>query len=517
MKKIYLTLLMVKLCAFVTLQAQVGVGTTTPDAFLDLENTSTSDNTLQINARGTTNTSSAQWLRNYGLGRGINLQTLNTSNDLPALDISQIGTGSFARGASIEMDAASTAVGLIVFQDGTGDAIYTSNSDSGWGINNYISGSGSGVFNNIQGTGGYGVYTSLTHHGGTGEYINYNDQNGVGVRVVGVDDTSTPTTGGDVFGFWSDVYTDTASSGDVFYGAAFVGFQYGIGRGIDIEHSGTEGECAEFTITDTNNNDSVLNLITEGGGSAINASNDDDSITGTLVVADFSYTGSDVDDHIAVRGISAPATNYGYGVYGQGSFYGVFSNGDQGATGTKTFLIDHPSDPANKFLRHYSIESDEILNMYRGTETFNAEGKAIVQLPDYYDVVNTNPSYQLTPIGAAMNLYIEREIEQGVFVIAGGVANKKVSWIITAERNDPYIKQNPHLKEPVFNKEGERSGKYLTPELYDQPKSKGLFYNKNDEKPKTSSTPYRPKKSKELEKRIEKKNDNEGEKVEEER
>ncbi|MDP5082224.1 MAG: hypothetical protein NWP87_06160, partial [Winogradskyella sp.] len=149
--------------------------------------------------------------------------------------------------------------------------------------------------------------------------------------------------------------------------------------------------------------------------------------------------------------------------------------------------IDHPEDPANKILKHFSIESNEVLNMYRGIESFDANGKAVVSLPDYYDSINKNPSYQLTPIGAAMpNLYIESEINNGEFIIAGGVANKKVSWQITSERNDPYLKQNPEQRDVVLIKEGERSGKYLNPELYGQPKGKGLFYNANNENQKAS-------------------------------
>merc|ERR1712169_113509 len=120
---------------------------------------------------------------------------------------------------------------------------------------------------------------------------------------------------------------------------------------------------------------------------------------------------------------------------GEGGWYGVLSLGDSSASGGKYFTIDHPANPENKILRHASIESNEILNLYRGTTTLNTDGKAVVTLPDYYDLININPSYQLTAVGASMpNLFIEREIENGEFIIGGGIPNKKVSWVVTSER-----------------------------------------------------------------------------------
>lgn len=84
-------------------------------------------------------------------------------------------------------------------------------------------------------------------------------------------------------------------------------------------------------------------------------------------------------NNIAVQGSS----NTGVGVWGEnldGSYFGVFANGDLGSNGIKTFMIDHPRDPENKYLMHFSIESDEVLNVYRGTAQFNENGEAIVEL-----------------------------------------------------------------------------------------------------------------------------------------
>ena len=87
------------------------------------------------------------------------------------------------------------------------------------------------------------------------------------------------------------------------------------------------------------------------------------------------------------------------------------------ATGAKPFMIDHPADPANKYLKHFALESDEVLNVYRGTIMLDGAGKATVTLPDYVELVNIDFSYQLTGIGPPVHPYIESEISSGFIYI----------------------------------------------------------------------------------------------------
>lgn len=142
--------------------------------------------------------------------------------------------------------------------------------------------------------------------------------------------------------------------------------------------------------------------------------------------------------------------------------------GDLVVSGTKNFRIDHPLDPENKYLNHFSIESNEVLNIYRGTVAFDADGNAIVQLPNWFDAVNKNASYQLTPIGGYAPIYIAKKIKDGRFVISGGMAGMEVSWAVYAERNDPYLQQNPEAKEVEEYKSAREVGKYLRPDLYNK-------------------------------------------------
>ena len=194
-------------------------------------------------------------------------------------------------------------------------------------------------------------------------------------------------------------------------------------------------------------------------------------------------------DGIGVFGLFAPTPNWGYGVVGQGNWYGVFANGNMGASGTKPFQIDHPLDPANKYLRHYSMEGPEVLNFYRGNVVLDAQGEAVVQMPSYFHSINIDFSYTLTPIGAAANLFVKAEIDaQGQFKIAGGQSGQKVSWNVQAKRNDPYVQQNPLSAEVEIAKRPEDVGKYLQPELYGLPKEAGIFHRYGTEAAKFEPT-----------------------------
>ncbi|MCH2194270.1 hypothetical protein [Kordia sp.] len=219
-----------------------------------------------------------------------------------------------------------------------------------------------------------------------------------------------------------------------------------------------------------------------GTGSGVYGQTDTAGGTGVYGLSQSSGYGIHGENTGSGSGIYGLTSHTGsYGVVGENtgvSNNAIHANGNLSASGTKTFKIDHPLDPENRYLKHFSIESNEILNVYRGIATFDANGKAIITMPEYYEAINKNPSYQLTPIGASMSgLFIERELTGGSFVIGGGISGKKVSWQLTAERNDPYLKQNP--KERIVEADkGENRGKYLMPDLYNQGKSKEIFKRK---------------------------------------
>lgn len=133
--------------------------------------------------------------------------------------------------------------------------------------------------------------------------------------------------------------------------------------------------------------------------------------------------------------------------------------GDLNVLGEKNFRIDHPDDPYNKYLFHASIESDDVLNQYSGNVITDANGVAIVTLPDYVQKINIDFRYQLTVIGVFAQAIISKEISNNTFEIKTDKPNVKVSWQITAKRNDSVLKSKPFRA--IREKEGDARGKLL--------------------------------------------------------
>lgn len=132
--------------------------------------------------------------------------------------------------------------------------------------------------------------------------------------------------------------------------------------------------------------------------------------------------------------------------------------------GTTELKIDHPLDPANKYLHHAGVESSDMMNIYSGNVVLNQSGEAEVDLPAWFEALNENFRYQLTCIGGSAPVYISQEVHNNRFRIAGGRAGLKVSWQLTATRHDAYAQahQSPVEEEKPL---AER-GTYLHPELY---------------------------------------------------
>jgi hypothetical protein len=163
--------------------------------------------------------------------------------------------------------------------------------------------------------------------------------------------------------------------------------------------------------------------------------------------------------------------------WGPGHYAGDFV-GDVSITGSLSksagsFKIDHPLDPENKYLQHSFVESPDMMNVYNGNVTLDENGQAVVELPAYFEALNGDFRYQLTPIGApGPNLHIAEKIYDNRFKIAGGKSGMEVSWQVTGVRYDPYAVANPIQVEE--DKPAEERGYYLHPDAYGLPEEKGI-------------------------------------------
>lgn len=371
---------------------------------------------------------------------------------------------------------------------------------------------------------GFGILGTLSNHD-----VRFYTNNIERMRIFSsgqIAVNATAPIASDVFSSYSTGFNSAVSGYALGTGIGIYGQNNSSGRGVyglcggtgvavyAINSSASSGRAIEATISSSSNTDIVIGAFNNGSGRAGNfqnqlvsniavtlfASNSTTSTnTGAAAIwgqsngvrgivglsnlannnsigATGQYIGGGNIDAIGVFGLANSNTGFGFGVVGQASWRAIFANGNFAASGTKAFQIDHPQDPGNKFLLHYSVESPEVLNIYRGTIVLDAYGNRDVELPSYFESININYSYQLTAIGIAMpELHISKELQNGIFRISGGVPGKKVSWIVIAQRHDEWIKHHPESEVVELEKKPHERGKFLHPELNGETNEKSLF------------------------------------------
>jgi hypothetical protein len=379
---------------------------------------------------------------------------------------------------------------------------------------------GAGVFGEATSPTGktYGVRGLAASPDGIGVYGKSAGSSGQRIGVMG--ETDSPS-GHAVHG--------QAAAGIGVYGAAFYGIGYGV-FGYNVSGTGVKGFTASTTGTVSAVNGETVSVSGRGVlGLATNASGTNFGVDGRsystggrgVYGGAWATSGSNIGVMGASlspvgRGVYGDAPTYavwgsawqtsgftigvigqskstsgrgvygshlatsgtGYGVLGETSSpagYGGFFRGRVHVTGVLTkggggFLIDHPVEPADRYLEHSFVEAPERLNVYRGLVTLDARGSATVRLPRYNRALNTDFGYQLTPIGGpAPGLHVARELSGSSFRIAGGDPGQKVCWQLSASRQDAWAKANPlRVDRP---KRARDRGKYLHPEVFGAPRS----------------------------------------------
>jgi len=453
---------------------------------------------LYMDLSNAANASIGYDLRHAGTGRGSYMELSNAANASTGAAIIHDGTG---RGMDISLNnLTSTGLGFGLFHDGLGrggniSLSNAANTDMGWGV--FHSGTGIGLYSQTVGD---AVYGFVTGDKGTGGSFVVNsttaDRDAIGAIVI---------------------YNGTGTAGG------------GGGNAVEIQHNGTNGNGVDVFMGDpsiaagpanTTSEYAAMSVSHMATGTAATAGLNKTAITATNNSADPSVlvfnNGTDDGDGMnvfitpatpppaptlpqlasnnqaaAIYAQAADATGgEGIGVFGFGGDvgvagatnggvgYGLYSFTNFAAAGAKSFHIDYPLDPANKTLRHFCIESDEILNMYRGVVELDANGQATIELPEYFEAVNINPSYQLTAIGTPKQPYVLEEIEGNTFKVAGA-PNTKVSWTVHAERNDPtiqYFNEKNNFSENIQDKKPHQVGLYITPEAYGKDEMYGVGY-----------------------------------------
>jgi trimeric autotransporter adhesin len=370
-------------------------------------------------------------------------------------------------GAGVKgIDAASTGTG-VSGQGGT------------YGVYGFSTGRNSyGVYGGSSGSSGYGVYGAAASQSGAGvEGVNSQGTGVIGQGLAyGISGSESLPTGIAVTGY------TTADSSDGVYGFGSSGIGvfgdtdsgYGVygrvqGAGVDAVHGDSYSQYAGVSGENFN--------TTLGYGVYGQA----ESAAGYGVYGTNSAAGA------GVYGTS----NGGWGVdaYGTSGATGVLAGSDTGYAGwfnadvevdgkltatSKDFKIDHPLDPADKYLFHASVESSEMMNIYTGNITTDSQGDATVRFPEWFDALNTDFRYQLTVIGKFAQAIVAREIENHQFKIKTSLPNVRVSWQVTGVRQDAWAKAHPLQVEQ--EKPQRERGFYLHPELFGAPRERGILW-----------------------------------------
>jgi hypothetical protein len=220
-------------------------------------------------------------------------------------------------------------------------------------------------------------------------------------------------------------------------------------------------------------------------GFAISGENNHHGVFGNSLGTSFGYSGvygasNSTGGGAGVYGLGHSTSGNAIGVYGHSNSatgYGIYSSGRFIATGSKNFRIDHPRDPENTYINHFCAEGPEPFNIYRGRVRLDDAGRAWAQLPEYFEDINIEFEYQLTPVGGpAPMLHVAAEVEGNRFLIAGGTPGQRISWTVTAVRNDAWVRAHP--MPDVMPKPEYQRGRYLHPELWGQPAEKAVFDNR---------------------------------------
>jgi hypothetical protein len=332
-----------------------------------------------------------------------------------------------------------------------------------------------GVYGNGGHTGVYGV-------GGIG--VQGESANGVGVRgVTDSPDLNDVGVHGRNDGAGNGVFGE-AQSGTGVAATSATGF------GLVATTGGGSSVAGVLGSTNANHGRGVIGRANNGASAR--------GVTGESANGTGVYGGSSGDNSQGVYGMSVNGVGVraysenDIGLVARSDCYACAPNflagyfvGNVAVTGNLSkgggsFKIDHPLDPANKYLYHSFVESPDMMNIYNGNVTTDANGEAAVALPDYFEALNRDYRYQLTVIGQfAQAIVAERIQGRGVFKIKTDKPNVEVSWQVTGVRKDAFAEAN---RIPVEEAKPERErGYYLHPKLFGQSEERDVEWARHPE------------------------------------
>jgi hypothetical protein len=389
--------------------------------------------------------------------------------------------GSLVMGAS--NDAGTTNTDLAT--NSTGTALYVHQNGTGTAVRGIANNGIAGFFTSSNGSGVSGVVANNTKYGvyGGNDALTYGG--GAAIRAAGGQNHGLVATTASTSAFAIKATNTNAGTG--YAAGPCIRALSGGGTDADIDGLALHRGAGEFCGA------SGVVAVGKSSFGVYGSSVSSYGVNGVSNSMAGVYGVSDTGD--GVHGSSSSATGVygrcdsGVGVYGStDSGFGLYSNGDEIVNGDLnvigtlskgggSFKIDHPLDPANKFLYHSFVESPDMLNVYSGTVTLDARGEATVSLPAWFDALNRDARIQLTAVGEFSPLYVKSEMHGGSFSMAGGKASQRVYWQLTGIRQDAWA--NAHRIPVEEEKPAAERGLYLHPTEHGKPDTKGIEQVRN--------------------------------------
>ena len=381
------------------------------------------------------------------LGEVMFLSAFGVQNPVGVRGISEVaphGVGGEFRG---------TRTGVIGEATGTGayyGGYFEADSSSSSGIGAYGKGEAFGLYGRTTGSGG----TAVKGYSNTGDSVGLMGAIGPGsigasVAVHGQTESGSASTVGVLGEYIGTAIVDARGV----EGISTPGPYYGVGGHFE---GGWRGVAGYATVAGYGSR--YAGIFSATGGEGI--------IYGVYATADDPQNDGDAR---ALYASTSPSDGYAGSFAGNVEVTGTLSKGGG------SFKIDHPLDPENKYLYHSFVESPDMMNVYNGNAFLDERGSAWVEMPEWFEALNRDFRYQLTPIGApGPTLFVAEEISGNRFRIAGGQPFAKVSWQVTGIRQDPFAEAN---RIPVeVDKQPEERGLYLHPEARGLARESGIDY-----------------------------------------
>ena len=371
-------------------------------------NTAIGFTTLSHNTTGSNNTATGDAALTSNIGDASGNGSNNTANGLDALYFNTVGNSN-------------TAIGVSALQSNT--------------TGNYNSAVGdlAGFPDDFHGDGSYNTFVGSLTRAGTGSLTN-----GTAIGAQAEVDQSNALVLGSINGVNGSTSDTTV----------------GIGTTTPVSSGLSDGSTTTLNVV---GNNTYVPLVVQSP-----------STFGTwMLLNNTSSGGKNWAIFSAASGNTEGAGNLGITNFTGSST--IYLEGNVHVTGNLSkgggsFKIDHPLDPANKYLYHSFVESPDMMNIYNGNIVTDKRGLAMVTLPDYFGALNRDFRYQLTVIGQFAQAIVLKKLNSNRFTIKTSKPGVEVSWQVTGIRQDAYA--NAHRIPVEENKPPQEQGHYLHPELF---------------------------------------------------